>query len=395
MSLRSRPGRASLALVAAAAAAVSLPAFGEAPAATTAPAAQAPASPVGSIAAPAKPQAAPTLAEARAKAAAAQGGAGLAAALDGLSASLSPSDALTLLAEFLPKVQAPADRSALALRAGDLALLLGRFPDAAARYEEASAFAKGGRDGGFLLRAARARLAAGESDRATDLASLVLMTSPSDAGLCVAARLVGAWALAEQGRPTEAASLAAEIAGSATAPSPASAELRREARFLCWAVADSAGKAAVASLLAAEFPGSPEALMAAGTMATAPVPHWYLGALAFGGIVSSEGDAVAPAPPPAAAAPASVAAPPTAPAGVQDGPSRFQVGYYAKLENAKAMADKLLASGFAASLEARPQLRAKPGDDGKRWAVVVDGGKEPAKTQARLKDAGYESYPLF
>jgi hypothetical protein len=59
------------------------------------------------------------------------------------------------------------------------------------------------------------------------------------------------------------------------------------------------------------------------------------------------------------------------------------------------MNDRLRAQGFAASIEARPSVREKPGDDGRRWAVVIDGGKDPEGTQARLKDAGYESYPIF
>jgi hypothetical protein len=336
-------------------------------------------------------QPAPTLAEARAKAGAARGAA-LAPTLDALSAALPPRDALSLLVEYLPNVSVPAERSALALRAGDLSLLLGLYQEAASRYEEASSYSKGGREGALLLRAARARLAAGEADRAADLASIVLLSSSGDPALSASARLVGAWALAAQDRASEARAMAQAIAGQSPA-SGVSAEIKREALFICWAVSEAEDKSAAASRLASEFPGSAEALVASGAMSTAAVPHWYIGPLALSRF----------SPPPSASpkneasAVESTAADdgPSAAVAQADRPTRYQVGYYSKQENAKSVMEKLISLGFAATLETRPQVRAKVGDDGRRWAVVVEAGKDPERTQARLKDAGYESYPLF
>jgi len=316
------------------------------------------------------------LAEARSRAAAA--GPKLPAELDALVPALPASEALDLLREFIPALASPGDRARNAMRFGDLALLLGRYADAAAGYETAlAALPAESRGGELQLRAARARLAAGDADRATDLASLALM-SAADAAQSARARLIGAWALALRDRKAEARTVAEEIAGNAALGS----DIRREARFLLWAAALPAARAEAASALAAAFPGSAEALVAQGGLALPPAPHWYLGAISLAGAPAAS----AANPPDAAPA----LSKPTEARGL-----RFQVGYYAKEENATATRDLLKAKGFAAVIESRPQVAAKAGDDGRRWAVVVDGGADPAATQDRLKDSGYESYPLF
>ncbi|HOX33317.1 MAG TPA: hypothetical protein PLB91_13390 [Spirochaetales bacterium] len=352
------------------------------------------------------PAAGSSLEEARA--AAAKAGPGLAALLEASLASLPPRDALSLLEEFRPALASGEERSRLAAASAGLALLLGRFPEAAEAYEEASAQAKGGREPGYLLKAARARLACGEAEEATDLASLVLMSAADPAG-SAQARLVGAWALAIQGKASEACAMASVIA--AQASSELGAEARREARFLAWACAAPEAKAQAREALEKEFPGSAEALAASGSLPLSPLPHWYLGALSLAGY-AGQGSAASPAPArPAAAAPAPQheapaakeqeapqAAKPVAAASPEPGDDqarRFQVGYYAREENAKVMRDKLAAKGFAAIIEARPARPAAAGDEGRRWAVVVEGGKDPEAVQGRLKDAGFESYPLF
>jgi hypothetical protein len=338
-------------------------------------------------------------------------GPALAAKLAELEAELPPRDALTLLGEFLPSLSSPAERSGCAAQAGDLALLLGLFSQAADYYERASSLAEGGRDPALLLKSARARLACGEADKATDLASLVLLSS-ADAGLSARARLVGAWALALQGRNPEARAMALAIAGQPAKELPP--ELRREARFLAWASSPPESRNAARDDLAREFPGSAEALAASGGLPLAPLPHWYLGGLSAAGALDADALGASRAAPakeaPVAAAPAEQKPPADAPApAVKDAPAaaqsaeaakavvakRFQVGYFSKEENAAAMKAKLASLGFVAVVEPRPQVKAKPGDDGRRWAVIVEGGKDPERTQARLKDADFESYPLF
>ena len=351
--------------------------------------------------------AASKLAEARAKAAAA--GAGLASTLGSLAEALPPEDSLALIAEFLPGLAAPEDRTRYAIQAGDLALLLGRYADSARRYEEASALPSGGRDPVLAVRAARSWLAAGEAEKATDLAALALMSAQGP-GQSARARLVGAWALAMRGRSSEAKAMAEDIAGPGRVDPSAEigADTRREARFLVWALSSPESRKDAAAALAKEYPGSAEALVASGSAALPPMPHWYLGALALSGALPAKPAPTVPAPAtpaPAASAPAASAsaapappalAPPAADASATAAVARrFQVGYYAREENATSMRDALAAKGFTALIEPRPQMKPKAGDDGRRWAVVVEGGADPARTRDRLKDAGFESYPIF
>ncbi len=351
----------------------------------------------------AKPASPADAQEARARLAKAQSPSEYAAMLDSFSQALPPSDSLALLNQGLASVGADY-RQPLVIRAGDLALLLGLFDEAASSYVEAADLAspKAAAEpragispaaAALLIRAARCDLAAGDFEKALDISSrLVLGTDDGD--ISAASRLVGAWALALQGRCAEARSVALSLAEPSVLPAR-----RREARFILWlctaddksSTADEKDKAA--GILASEFPGSPEALIASGSVSPPPLAHWYLGGLL----------APAPAPPaksatPAAAnTPAATATPPAArpsalltPSGA--GSKRLQVGYFSVEDNAQAMKDELASKGFSATVEARTRSGGEGKADENRWIVSVDGGKDIAKTMQSLKDAGYEPY---
>ncbi len=311
-------------------------------------------------------------------------------------------------------------RAALLVKAADLDLLTGLFGDAAERYEAAAGLARpspGGQGSAvLLLRAARCRVAAGDSEKAQALAASVIAAG-SDASLSAAARLVAAWALAMQDRLPDAAAIAAPVAASPKAgPGSLSPEYRREARFILWLCAPSSAKAESAALLAAEFPGSPEALIASGAASAPPLPHWYLGGLGLSqqarkpsspspsappaaqapiAPASASAPAAGPASPSAAAAAAQAAAAPAAPQAASL-PSargkRLQVGYFSKEDNAQALKEELASKGFTALVETRMRAAGAGKAEEKRWIVAVEGGKDIAKTQQSLKDAGYESY---
>jgi cell division septation protein DedD len=335
------------------------------------------------------------LKDARARLAKASSPAEYAAMLDSFATALPPSDALALLDQGIAQA-APERRRALIVKAADLDLLVGLFGDAASRYEAAADMpaagsqAVGGRDLGLLLRAARCSIAAGDYDKAQALSAEVAATAP-EGDLSASARLVGAWVSAMQGRRAEASSTASAIAGAAkTGAVSMPAERRREARFLIWLCTESADKAAAAASLASEFPGSPEALIAAGSASAPPLPHWYLGGLRTG-LGASEPLKKPGVPAPAAAPAVSAASPAQASAPAARG-KRLQVGYFSREDNAQALKDELSSKGFAPLVE--PRMRAAGAGKGeeKRWIVAVDGGKDIAKTMQSLKDAGYESY---
>ena len=204
----------------------------------------------------AAPAAPATLQEASARLAKAQTSAEYAAMLDSFSSALPPSDSLSLLKQSLASsdAQAPSTaeaRSPLLIKTGDLALLLGLFGDAASSYlEAASLVAVPAPEGGtariplagatMLLRAARCELAAGDTEKALDITAKLILGS-DDPDVSVSSRLIGAWALALQGRSAEAASLAVSLTQGSVAP-----EHRREARFIQWLCASADDKAQVA-----------------------------------------------------------------------------------------------------------------------------------------------------
>jgi hypothetical protein len=390
------------AFVLAAALAASSAAFADSAAA---PPAQAPAAPAASSAPKASETKPADLKEALSRLAAAATPVDYAAMLDSFSTSLPPSDALALLDQGVAGAR-PEYRRALLVKAADLDLLLGLFEEAASRYEAAAgAPPKGREDPALLLRSARCSIAAGDAEKAQALAADVVMTA-GEPDLVVAARLVSAWAFVMRERPDEASALASSIAGAAKGgPSYPSAERRREARFILWLCAEAGGRAAAAASLASEFPGSPEALIAAGSASAPPLPHWYLGG--FGPLRSS----AAPRAPTAAAAPASAppqppptsvpaAAPSTSgsaasvPAPAAQRGKRLQVGFFSREDNAQALKAELSSKGFAAAIETRTRAAGSGKAEEKRWIVVVDGGKDIAATLQSLKDSGYESYVI-
>ncbi|MBL8966657.1 MAG: SPOR domain-containing protein [Spirochaetaceae bacterium] len=351
--------------------------------------------------------------------------------------ALSPADAAALLREFAPLAGDPASSKALLLRGAELHLLLGKPAEAAALFE-AAAFKPGlPRDSLLLLRTARMRLAAGEAERAAAMADIILKEGPVEA-VALQARLVLAWSALLGGDPASASATAQALlsdggllAASGARGSPA----RREALFVAWAAAPAAQAGERAKVLAAEFPDSPEALIAKGESAAlslAPLPHWFLtgllaktpatrpspGSAVPGFVPPATAPAATPAPPQAVVAvPQSLAASPSpaaspsaaAPGAVTPSPSgtvsaaeptapaikRFQVGVFSKSDNAARLVAELAAKGFSAKSEKRVS-------GGKELlVVVVDGLLRPAKggeadnLLLRLKDAGYEAYPLF
>jgi tetratricopeptide (TPR) repeat protein len=370
-----RPNRA---LLAGLALCLALPIQGEGKAA---PPAKAPAA--------ASPKAAdvPSLAAARAELKSAKdGGPAFASRLSALSDALPPGEALELLDEFAPLVSEGATSKALLLRAGELALLLGRYEEAADSFEAAAFRLAPARDDALLLRSARERLAAGETDRAAERADLVLR-SASEPSLARGARLVSAWAALVAGRSSDAKRLASAVLSGdgAVGAAPPGGNERREALFIEWAAALPGERPSALSSLAKEYPESPECALASGDsssqdIAFLPLPHWYLSGLL--------GEVSGPRPAGLVASSAAATAAATAADDSSGGKAlRYQLGVFSKSGNAALLVAELAKKGFQATIEERLVK-------GQRLeAVVVQAGS--GDTLLKLKDAGYEAYPLF
>jgi cell division septation protein DedD len=300
----------------------------------------------------------------------------------------------------------PEGAKGLFARGGRLAILLGAY-DVAADLLEAAAFKlPAARDDALLLRSARCRLASGDIDKAVDRAEIVLHSAAAP-DLLLQARLVEAWAALLGGDMKKAGDTASDIVGKA----PVKSDSRREARFIAWMAASGTAKGGAAAALIAEYPSSPEAAIASkaavgggkasanGADASAwaellPATHWYLS-----GLVSTNPSPASPVPVSAPSVPATPVTPlpaasspatptPASPADSQAATTRrFQVGIFADAQNAADLISELAKKGFAARSEKRKV--------GTRdlIAVIVEG--DPSTTSLKLKDSGYESYPLF
>jgi len=389
----------------------------------------APAPTTGPAAAPFAPS--PSLTAALAELAPRASAKGFAAELQARAASLPAAEGALLLERLGPGLADPLERRRLLLRAGDLEYLLGAFAAAAGDYEAALAPTKSGgglpsaEDIAILLRTGRSWLAAGEGEKAGRIAALLLASS-TDPLVQQRAGLLAAWAAWLGGNPSTARALALPLAAATGAP----AELQREGRFLLWILGTKEEREALGKTLRDSAPGSPEAYLVSQTgpaISLRALPHWYFGGLlplppaptetlppaglsvppsappAAAPLSGAAPPGPAPVPPAAPAASPTPAAPPPQKAGASgregsaspaaaaesEAPLRWQVGVFSKSANAQALVAELVKKGFAARIE----VRKTAGQD--LFAVLVDAGKGGADLGARLRDAGYEVWPLF
>ena len=136
--------------------------------------------------------------------------------------------------------------------------------------------------------------------------------------------------------------------------------------------------------LTTEFPQSPEAKIAANVVSSSPTPLWLL----FPGR-----DSIRLAEP-QRAAPVTIVSPvvqtpaPIAQTGTPQSGQLLQTGLFGREENARGLADTLRRAGFASEISRRNVS----GND--FWAVLVPGGSDMNATMQRLKNAGFDSFPV-
>ena len=147
-----------------------------------------------------------------------------------------------------------------------------------------------------------------------------------------------------------------------------------------------------------EYRQSPEARILSSSIADssinpAPTPHWLLfpGRQSIGQSPGSQRIAnPAPAPAPIRVAPAPAAEPrPSASAASSPntGPM-LQAGLFGSEDNARNLADRIRRAGFPADVTRRLV------NGNNFWAVLVPGGSDSNATIRRLRDAGFESFPI-
>lgn len=297
-------------------------------------------------------------------------------------------DAVVLCKEFLPKAQA-SQRADLAAFAGSLALVAGRSEDAARLFSQG---AENRPDLG--IKAIRCFLAAGNFIEAKKQLDLMSRSSNAQGKSYEAQRqLALSWLYLLDGEPEKAFLLLqplAEATNGVGTASEADAATRREALFLLWMIASSSDFAgfkastqgfdakSVEARLQSQFEGSIELGIIRKGIAMKPSSWLLTGIYASPDPSSAERSMTHPLPPQTAGTESS-----------SSDSAKLQVGWFSRKENAQTLTTKLVKLGFAAKIDEQVS------DDGQpRWAVTVDASGDWSKTQARLKDQGYESYLL-
>lgn len=258
-----------------------------------------------------------------------------------------------------------------------------------------AAFAAGeGRDDSALLEAARCLIAIGEIDRAFADLRTVLITGRDKVAIS-RARYLGAQLSAFRGDEDAVATLSTFV------DDVEYADRRATTLYLLWLLTSDGS---FRDRLVADHAKSPEATLASAperaSVSIAQTPLWLF--FPARGAVPSANEAPLPkaassaavAEVPPSAAP--VAATPTKPASLSAPDTAessrsvaLQIGLFRREENAKVLMKKLDAAGFKAEMTHRVV-----GSD-EYYAVVVSGGTKPDETALRLKDAGFESFPLY
>jgi cell division septation protein DedD len=281
-------------------------------------------------------------------------------------------------AETLPRN--PAEKYQALLRLARLLQLSGNLERAAALRIEAANAAPGGRDDRALLEGCRILIALGEYEKAGEGIRAALAAGREKTLAAYLAALLDAFGSGDD-------RALVRMAGEADF-----APYRGEIYYTLWKIS---GGARWKNRLLEEFPQSPEAMIAreAEGVSPAATAHWIL----FPGRESVSVSAApvtpaaaspppAPVPAPAVQAPAAASGSP-APAGA---PGAFlQTGLYGREENAAAMVERLKKAGFDA------RLRRRTVNGAAYWAVSVPPGPDMNGTIRLLKDAGFDSFPVY
>jgi hypothetical protein len=251
-----------------------------------------------------------------------------------------------------------AERQDALIRLARLRQLSGDIEGAAKSWLEAAAAEQGENGDNALVSGASCLAAMGEWEKAA--AALRPLLSPVRRGpALLQARYIDASIKAWASGDTSALSALADNAEYA--------ELRPLIYYTLWKTGAEEWK----TRLLAEFPRTPEGRIAGSGSAAAltakPSPLWLL-------LPGREGFSLS--------APPSVSSP-------ESGAKALQTGLFSNEANARAHSDRLKNAGFS------PGLVRRTVNGSTYWAVTVPAGQNTSQTIQKLKNAGFESFPLF
>ena len=312
------------------------------------------------------------------------------------------------------KQSAPADKKGILAALASYEERIGA-PESAARHYAAAATADpASRDDSLLLDAARASLAANDTEAADGYVRTVLLTGLDDR-LLSRSRVYAAWISLAKGDDPQSLSLIRTLA-----QGKAFVEYAPALLFTLWWVS---GDTASRDALIATYPATPEAAIASGSMSLAPAPFWYLMGRNSAAVASfalegtknlpkSQSSASNPKSPATNATGATTSSETHAGAssttsgtsGVQTTAAQSttaqtasaasdslvgvwqQVGFFKSRENADELVARLQKLGF------RPVVRSDKRPSGTVYFAVLVPEDKNRTVAGRLKDSGFESY---
>ncbi|MDR1655574.1 MAG: SPOR domain-containing protein [Treponema sp.] len=272
----------------------------------------------------------------------------------------------------------PAEKHQALVKLARLQELSGNLESAAKTWGEAAAAEQGRRDEKSLLRKARCLAAMGDWDGASALVS----ADGGDQSLRLEARYLEAQI--EAFRSSDTSALLALL------DYPGYAEIKPLIYFSLWKIT---GNQIWSSRLRSEYPESPEGRIAAGegpdqgsggsgagagknpAVYIKPSPLWLL-------MPGRNSFSLEPDPSTPAAAKAKALSPEA------KRETLLQTGLFGREENARSHAARLAEKGFTA------ELSRKTVNGNEYWAVQVKAGQDANRMILRLKDAGFESFPV-
>ncbi len=291
-------------------------------------------------------------------------------------------EALALLEALIPMAQEGA-RKPLLMERAVLLELLERWAEASDSWQQAARTPAGSGDASSLASAAQCLFFAQDAAGAAALAQAAIAIS-ADAAVADRSRVILAWAQLAQGNAAAALSSARQVADSGR-------ERYRLAALDLLSVAAEAKDAKAYADLRAGHAGVPMPLwpryalmaLAADTaswsaLASLGANESHAAVPQTGATDTSKG--AAPAAGQAAAATASAEA---------SGPRYFQIGAYRDPANAELVRARLAEKGFSVTMEAKKQGELSV------TVILVPAGNDPGATLMRIKDAGYEAWPVF
>jgi len=273
-------------------------------------------------------------------------------------------------------VPSPRDRFNAFLTLAHLHKLSGNHQAALRAYEGALSLFPN--DGRALLEQGRFLISIGEYERAT----VVINSLPRGGEFELAGRYLGAKLVAFRSGYTRHLS--------ALADDPDFAQYRSGIYYTLWRLT---GLDSYQTRLIAEFPRSPEAGIAGGRVNPAATPLWLLfpgrDSVVFSpappslAITAPAPAPATPAPPAPALAAAAAGSAETAATG-----SFLQAGLFSQEANAVSFAQRIRSAGF------EPRIIPRQVNGRDHWAVGVNGGSDTNIMIRRLRDAGFESFPV-